>query len=134
MELEPSSNIALPPADKRRFIPEPLPVKLVAIEDVHLPAAAGKEVELDAFYIGLWGFERDFGEPDWLIYRAENFRLHFDIIEPPIERQEMRPTQIQIHSLAEAGHKLVEAEFEYVRQKGITAGDDSLLLLDPAGN
>ena len=59
MELDPSANIALPPADKRAPIPEPLPVRLIAIEDVHLPAPAGKEVELDEFYVGMWEFERD---------------------------------------------------------------------------
>src|SRR6476659_6918275 len=100
-QLEPSANIALPKKDKRPLIPEPLPVKLVAIEDVRLPAPAGREVELDAFYIGMWGFERDEKESD-LVYRAENFRLRFDVLEPPISRDELRPVQIEVQSLRDA--------------------------------
>src|SRR5262249_13659431 len=115
------------------LIPEPLPVKLIAIEDVHLPAPAGTEVELDGFYVGLWEFERDPDEPG-VVYRADNFRLRFDVIEPPVQRQELRAGQIEIRSLAEAEHKLTEAKIEHVRQKGLTAGSDSLLVLDPAGN
>jgi hypothetical protein len=132
-QLEPSANIALPKTDKRPVIPEPLPVRLVAIEDVHLPASAGKEVELDAFYVGMWGFERD-DNPAELVYRAENFRLRFDVLEPPVTRDELRPVQIEVQSLRQAERKLIEAELEYERQKGLTAGSDVLLLLDPAGN
>src|SRR4026208_1292462 len=100
--------------------PGPLPVKLLAVEDVRLPATAGLESQLDAFYVGLLGFERvdielprprPKGEPlpggrqhghEWRVmrrgraglppalarpdrphnlgpvYRAENFRVHFD--------------------------------------------------------
>ena len=132
-QLEPSANIALPPADKRRLIPEPLPVKLVAIEDVRLPAPAGIETQLDAFYVGMWEFERGENEQG-IVYRADNFRLRFDVIEPPIARDELRPVQIEVRSLREAEHKLIEAELEYERQKGLTAGSDVLLVLDPAGN
>src|SRR5262245_10722193 len=101
-QLEPSANIALPKADKRPVIPEPLPVRLIAIDDVHLPAPAGKEVELDAFYVGMWGFERDLREADILAYRAENFSIRFDVLEPPIQREELRPVQIEVLSLREA--------------------------------
>jgi len=132
-QLEPSANIALPKTDKRPLIPEPLPVRLVAIEDVHLPAPAGREVELDEFYVGMWEFERDQRERD-LVYRAENFRLRFDVREPPISRDELRPVQIEVLSLRAAERKIIEAELEYERQKGLTAGSDVLLLLDPAGN
>ena len=132
-ELEPSANVTLPRPDKRPLIPEPLPVKLVAIEDVHLPASAGLEIQLDAFYVEMWEFERDESEPG-LVYRADNFRLRFDVIEPPIARDELRPVQIEVRSLREAEHKLLEAKLEYERQKGLTAGSDVLLVLDPAGN
>ena len=47
---------------------------------------------------------------------------------------ELRPVQIEVRSLREAEHKLIEAELEYERQKGLTAGSDVLLVLDPAGN
>ena len=132
-QLEPSANIALPPADRRRLIPEPLPVRLIAIEDVHLPAPAGKEVDLDAFYVGMWEFERDLNESG-LVYRADNFRLRFDVIEPPVQRQALRAVQIEVRSLRHAEQKLVAAEIEYDRHKGLSAATDTLLLLDPAGN
>src|SRR5438477_5487643 len=131
--LEPSANIVLPPRDRRPLIPQPLPVRLIAIEDVHLPAPAGREVELDKFYVGMWEFERDLNASG-LVYRADNFRLRFDVIEPPIERQEVRPAQIEVRSLRQAEQKLVEAEIEYERHKGLIAGSNSLQLLDPAGN
>jgi hypothetical protein len=133
MKLEPSANIKVPSGDKRPLIPPPLPVRLVAIEDVRLLAFAGSEAALDAFYVGLWEFERDTDEPG-VVYRADNFRIRFEIVEPPVIRQELRPVQIEVRSLPEAEHKLVEAEIDYIRQKGISAGSDSLLFLDPAGN
>src|SRR5258705_3053402 len=82
-------------ADTRPRMPEPLRVKLVTIDDAHLPAAAGREVELDAFYVMMLGFER-FDVPEILAYRAENFDLHFDVLEPPLERDTMRPLGIEV--------------------------------------
>jgi hypothetical protein len=135
MELEQPSFAFKPRIDRRPTIPEPLPVRLLAIDDVHLPAAAGREVELDAFYIGLWGFERDESAPEGVIaYHAENFRLCFDVLEPPIHRDEIRPIGVVIHSLAEAEQKLIDHQFEYERQRSITPGEELIVLLDPAGN
>jgi hypothetical protein len=114
-------------------MPEPLPVKLVAIEDVRLPAMAGVEVELDHFYVGLLEFARD---PDQrqLIYHADNFAIRFDVCELLPQRHEYRPTQIEVQSLLLAEHKLIHAKLEYTRQKTLTPGEESLVLLDPAGN
>jgi hypothetical protein len=135
VELEQPSFNFKPEHDRRALIPEPLPVKLVAIDDVHLPSAAGKEVELDRFYIKLLGFERDDSAPEGTIaYHAENFRLVFDVLEPPIQRDEIRPIGIELPSLAVAERKLIDAELEYERQRGITPGHELILLLDPAGN
>src|SRR5688500_10561026 len=47
-----------PVADRRPRVPEPLPVKLLVVSDPRLPAGAGLERRLDAFYVGLLGFER----------------------------------------------------------------------------
>jgi len=69
-------------ADARPRMPEPLPVRLVCVEDAHLPAAAGLEKQLDAFYVDLLGFQRETGV-DGLIYEAENLRLIFSLVEPP---------------------------------------------------
>jgi hypothetical protein len=157
-------------------MPEPLPVKVLAVEDVRLPATAGLETRLDDFYVGLLGFERvdvDLPRPrpkvepmpgvreegrDWPVmrrgriglppallssdrphtfgpvYRAENFRVHFHLIEGLVERESLRPLGIEVLSLAEAEEKLGGAEVEYARQRGVTPGQESLLLTDPAGN
>src|SRR3954453_16315082 len=99
MELEQPSFVFKPRIDRRPLIPEPLPVKLVKIDDAHLPAAAGREVELDAFYVGMLRFER-LDVPETLAYRAENFDLLFDVLEPPLERDTLRPLGIEVLSLA----------------------------------
>ena len=135
LELEPSTGLQ-PAADSRPRMDEPPPVRLVAVEDVRLPAPPGLEAELDSFYVGLWQFERDTSEPDAIVFRAENVRLRFDLVadRKPIERDTLRPQGIEVLSLAEAELKLVEAEREYLRQRGLTPGQESLLLQDPAGN
>jgi hypothetical protein len=131
VELEESSIEFKPQPDRRVRMPEPLPVKLVAVEDMRLLAPAGVEVQLDEFYVGLWGFERIENE---LTYRAENFRLSFDVREAPVQRESVRPTMIEVPSLAEAEKKLIDAKLEYIRQRAITPGRESLLVQDPAGN
>jgi hypothetical protein len=134
-ELEPSTGLQ-PTADERPRMDEPPPVRLVAVEDVRLPALPGLDAELDAFYVGLWQFERDLAEAPAIVYRAENVRLRFEIVteQKPIERDTLRPQGIEVLSLAEAELKLVEAERDYLRQRGLTPGQESLLLQDPAGN
>ena len=135
MELEPSNPAVEIRSfeDRRMKIPEPLPVRLVAVNDVSLPAPAGAETKLDAFYVGLLKFERT-GDPYALSYRADNYELHFDPRERPVEHDSLRPTQIQIPSLGEMERVLTEAQIPYTRQRGITPGAERLVLLDPAGN
>ncbi len=136
LELEPSSGFDAV-EDRRRRMEEPLPVKLIAVDDVRLVTPGGIEKELDEFYVRLWQFERDTaaGGSGTVVYRAENFRLRFQIVEDSqIERDTLRPQGIEVMSLAEAEHKLIEEEIEYIRQRGLTPGYESLLLLDPAGN
>src|SRR5438876_12099355 len=77
-------------ADTRPRMPEPLPVKLVTIDHAHLPAAAGREVELDEFYVLLFGFQR-IDTPEPLAYRAENFDLLVDILGHPPGRDMLPP-------------------------------------------
>ena len=133
MELdEPTTEFAIA-QDRRPRVPEPLPVRLVAIADARLIAPAGIERQLDAFYVGLWGFSRE-AESHFPVYRADNFSLRFDVLEPPVARDDLRPLAIEVLSLAQAEHKLIDHEIEYVRQKGINVGEESLVLLDPAGN
>ena len=135
LELEtPERPQELPRPDKRPLIPEPLPVRLIAVDDVRLPAPAGVEVELDRFYVALLKFERLAGTDEEIIYRAENFQLHFDIAEAPVIHQSLRPLGVEIPSLAELEQKLIDAEVVYTRMRGTTPGIESLLLRDPAGN
>jgi hypothetical protein len=108
-------------------------VQLVAVADVMIPTVAGLEKELDSFYVGLLRFERDPVTQE-VIYRAENFRLRFHVHECPQSRQDMRPIGIAIPSLAEIIEKLTDLEIEFIRQRGISPAQESLLLRDPAGN
>ena len=106
-ELEPSSGFEQV-EDRRPRMDEPLPVKLVAVDDVRMICPGGIEEELDAFYVGLWQFQRDVGESG-LVYRADNFRLRFAIVtESQFERDSLRPQGIEVMSLAEAEEKLIE--------------------------
>src|SRR5687768_3087108 len=70
MQLEQPSLPFKPVADRRLRVPEPLPVRLVAVNDMRVDAPAGRERELDAFYAGLLGMQRVAGEQ--IVYRAEN--------------------------------------------------------------
>ena len=132
IELEEPTGID-PVPDRRPRMDEPLPVRLVAIADLTLPVIAGLEVDLDRFYVGLLEFVRD---PDarQLIYHADNFALRFVVQELLPERGEYRPVQIEVQSLIVAEQKLLEAKIEYVRQRTLVPGQESLVLLDPAGN
>jgi catechol 2,3-dioxygenase-like lactoylglutathione lyase family enzyme len=134
MEVEPSTRTFKPSVDRRPRVPEPLPVQLVTVDDARLPAAAGLERQLDAFYVGVLGFARLTPDEEAIAYRAENFALHFRVIEPPVRREDMRPLGVEVPSLADLELKLVEAEVEYARQRGLLPGEESIVLTDPAGN
>ena len=133
MELEKPATPFVLEEDRRRSVPEPLPVRLVTVADARLLATSDLEQQLDAFYVALWGFEREVGWPV-PVYRAENFNIRFEVCDPPIVREDMRPLGIEVLSLAEAEQKLIDREIRYARQKGVNPGQESLLLLDPAGN
>ncbi|MBV8780201.1 MAG: hypothetical protein JO353_02280 [Phycisphaerae bacterium] len=136
IELEEFGGDYKPVADERPLMPEPPPVRLIAIDDVHLPVSSGQEREMDAFYIGRLRFVR---KPDdeadgVLIYHAENQRLCFDILEPPIARDSVRPIGMEITWLNELEIQLIEDQIPHTRQVGLLPGEESLLLQDPAGN
>jgi hypothetical protein len=132
IELEPPSGL-IPVADERRRMAEPPPVRLVAVDHVRLPVQVRLIPLLKPFYVDLWGFV---AEPGGLVFKAENFRLRFEPVEtpPPVERGSIRPQGIEVQSLIAAERKLVDAEIEYIRQRGLLPGQYSLLLRDPAGN
>lgn len=133
IELEPSAG-KRPVADLRRHMPEPPPVRLHAVNDVHLPSAAGRERELDAFYVGVLKFERLASPEEFIAYHAENFDLVFDVLEPPIDRDNLVPTALQVPSLRDLRFVLVEREIPFEPIRGIDPGTDHLLLKDPTGN
>jgi hypothetical protein len=118
--------------DRRPKMVEPPPVKVVAVADVTLLAPAGVEKELDDLYVGLLGFRR--AEEPGLVYEAENVRLIFDVRPGPLTRDHYRITQIQVMSLPEAERKLTDARIEFLHQRGLLPGTESLLLQDAAGN
>jgi hypothetical protein len=133
IEVDPATTSFEHVEDKRPRVPEPPPVRLVAVEDCNLLAVAGIETDLDAFYVGLLGFEREAAD-GLIVYRAENFRLRFAIVECPESREDYRPLGIATPSLAELAQRFTDAEIEFVRQRGLTPGVEFLLLSDPAGN
>ena len=134
MELEPFTGNFQPIVDRRPLVPEPLPVRVVAVEDVELPAPSGVETQLVSFYAELLGFERDAKEVDSLVFRAENVRVRFSLFEPPTARDHLRTLGIEIIALAEAEEKLIAAQIPYVRQRGLMPGQEALSLQDSAGN
>lgn len=86
-------------------------------------------------YIDLLKFERDPLEADGaIVYKAENFRLRFDVQEPPVEREDFRPVLIDVPSLSELERGLIEREIEYERHRGLTVGTSVLAFRDPSGN
>jgi hypothetical protein len=133
IELEESTGLT-PVADLRPRMDEPPPVRLIAIDDVRLLTPPGKAGELHRFYVDLWQFTREGGSE--IIFRAENFRLRFEVIadQKPIERDGVRPIGIEVRSLREAEIKLAGAQIDYLRQRGLLPGQMSLLTQDPAGN
>jgi hypothetical protein len=134
LELLEATEVFKPASDRRPRMPEPLPVKMVTVEDAWLIMAAGLEVQLDDFYVGLLGFERVDPMDHAIVYRAENFALHFEVLEPLIRRETLRALGIEVLSLAQTEDLLIAREIPYTRQKGLIPGQESLMLLDPAGN
>lgn len=132
MQLEETSVPFKPAVDRRLRVPEPLPVRLVAVNDMRVDSAAGLERDLDAFYVRFVGMQRIPGEA--IVYRAENFDLYVDVLEPPVTREDFRPVRAEVRSLGAIERKLIEAEVRYVRRKGLVPGDEALVLQDPAGN
>ncbi len=121
-----------PEVDRRLRVPETLPVRLVAVADMRVESSAGRERQLDMFYVGLLGMQRIVGET--IVYRTENFDLYVDVLEPPVVREDYRPVRVEVKSLAEIELKLIEQQILYVRRKGLVPGEEALVLQDPAGN
>lgn len=136
IELDPLPESADREDDRRRRIEEPPPVRIVSIDDCALRAPAGLERQLDDFYVGLLKLAREESGDDGyeLIYRAENFRVRIQVLERPVAREDFRPLTLVVESIKELAGRLAEAEIEHRRHRGLSSGQDHLLLSDPAGN
>ena len=148
MELEPSSIDFVPTRDARPHMPELPPVWIDAVEHVHMLALAGRERELDEFYVGLIRLERitdvsaspqaqrliaGLAGPG-IVYRGENAFIVFEVIEISPVRPDYRPLSLQIPHFSDFIEALNDREIEFERQRGITAGIDRVLLQDPSAN
>lgn len=120
--------------DARPRMPEPPPVRLVAVEDVRIDAPRGLHEPLDDFYASLLKFNREYADPEVIVYGAENFRLLVKLIDPPVLRDDLRPILIEVPDLLAVEHELVERKTDYQRLRRLTLAHASLLLLDPARN
>lgn len=134
MELDdPSIDFKLE-ADKRPTMPQPPPVRLVAIEDIPMSCAAGLEVALDDFYMNVLRFDREPASEHQIIYKSDNFRLIFTVMEPPVLREDLRPLGIEVESLTTVRQAFQDREIEYRYDRTLLTGQDLYNLQDPAGN
>ena len=113
---------------------EPPPVRLLAVADVRVCAVESVVSLLDDFYLGVLGLEREIGEPGQIVYKAENFRLRFDVLESPRIPEDLRPILIDVPSLSFVRQQLTDREIEFQCQTGLPPAQETLLLQDPAGN
>src|SRR5690606_9634787 len=90
--------------DRRPRMEQPLPVRLVAIADVTLPALVGQQPQLDRLYVDLLEFAKGPADDRIVIYHADNVDLRFILRAGLIERADYRPAMIEVQSLADAEH------------------------------
>ncbi len=112
---------------------EPLPVRLIAVNDVMLPTPPGVEAKLDRLYVDVLRFQRS-AELQELVYYADNFDLRFIVSDRPVKHASLRSLGVQVPSLPEMIERLMAAEIEFSHQRGLVVGLESIVLLDPAGN
>jgi len=115
-----------------RLLPPP-PVRLDTLADAQLFAIAGMETQLDGFYVDILKFDRDDSE-DGLAYRAENWRLRFELLERPQPREDYRLLGVVVPSLADIVGRLTDAGVSYTLQVGLLAGQECIVISDPCGN
>lgn len=120
--------------DERRFMPEPPPVRVAAVADMMVSVKPVDAAMLTRIYCDLLGMVRDDDDAGRLRVWAENVAITFVPAEASPERQSVRPLGVEVPSLALLIERLLEAGVEYLRQKSVDAGDESILILDPGGN
>lgn len=121
--------------DLRPRLDEPPPVMIWAVADVVLPSAAGLERSLHAFYVDLLRLRREPDEPGVLVFRADRHALRLDVLEPPVERDTVRPTRLSVDvPLTELAEQLSQREISFEWITELEVASRHLLLQDPAGN
>ena len=120
--------------DLRPLIPEPPPVRLAAVRDVTLPMRAGLEHKVVPFYVGLLRFRRLPDGAGGVAFEAERHALHFCVSELSPERDAVRPLGVLTPFFNDIVSELDAIKYDYELVRGLVAGDDAVLLQDPAGN
>lgn len=133
IELEPSSGAIVRP-DLRAPMPEPPPVRILAVNDVHLPAAVGREAELVAFYVGVLNFTAKRVDDGPLTFVAENVDLVFDLALPPVNYENLAPTMLEVPSLRNLREMLFDREITHETMHGLMPGTEHVVVRDPGGN
>ncbi len=128
--LEEGRGLPLTP-DLRPYAPQPIPVRLIAVADMKLPAPPGSYDQLAHVYVSILGFVAD---PSAGAFVADNHAIRIEFTDRPIIREDYRPVGVEVPSLMEVQKKLLDAEIEFIVQRGIMIGDTCLAFADPAGN
>ena len=129
MELEQPGFDFKPKPDARGRMEQPLPVELEAVADVRGPSPLCNLARMDQLYVDILEFAP---LSEAAAYRAENFNLRFDLADA--DRSGYRTIRIIVQSLVRVVTRLMDAQIEYTRQKGIMPGQDALVFEDPDGN
>ena len=119
--------------DLRPHLPEPPPVRLVAVSDVTLPMRAGLEHRIVPFYVDLLGFRRR-QDHDELAFESDTFDLRFRVTELSPTRDDVRPIGVLSPRFNDIVEELDAMRYPYEAVRGLVAGHDGLLMQDPAGN
>lgn len=133
MELDQPNFAFKPVADARRRLDEPLPVNLEAVADMHVPMSRVPADVLGKLYVAILELA-PLADPHHVAFQAENFALWFDLPRRELSQEDFRPVRVLVRSLSATEARLVEAEIEYERLKGVAAGHEVLALTDADGN
>lgn len=120
------------------MLEQPLPVRLIAVDDVTIPCPAGVDHLLDAFYVELLGMKRvtNAGPSLALVieFRADNVSLRLAVEDRPVEHDALRPMMVEVDDRGRLIKEVIDRRMPFEMIKSLIAGEDHLLLIDPAGN
>lgn len=128
------------PADHRVRMDEPLPVELIAVDDVHVEAQREHLPAMEALYLRLLGMVRADETSadltaDECVYYADNFCLVIHWIDGPTKpKEDYRPIKLVVPLLRDFRQGLIDREIEHQYQLGMVPGSHCIVLMDAAGN